>query len=110
MDKAYRTQANRIKGMNKQEYQVLRELCKISKNLYNVGLYHVRQHYFTEKLFLTYEANYDMSKMNENYKLLQAGISQQILKVVDRSFKSFFNLLKKAQRGEYQFQDGATRC
>ena len=105
MDKAYRTQANRIKGMNKQEYQVLRELFKISKNLYNVGLYHVRQHYFTEKLFLTYEANYHVSKMNENYKLLQAGISQQILKVVDRSFKSFFNLLKKAQRGEYRFQD-----
>lgn len=105
MDKAYRTQANRVKGMNKQEYQVLRELCKISKNLYNVGLYHVRQRYFTEKLFLTYEANYHMSKMNENYQLLQAGISQQILKVVDRSFKSFFNLLKKAQRGEYRFQD-----
>ena len=105
MEQAYRTQVNRIKGMSKQEYQVLRELCRISKNLYNVGLYHVRQHYFTEKSFLAYEANYHVSKTNENYKLLQAGISQQILKVVDRSFKSFFNLIKKAQRGEYRFQD-----
>lgn len=105
MDKAYRTQVNRIKGIDKQTYQVLRELCSISKNLYNVGLYHVRQHYFTEKTFLTYEDNYHVSKHNENYKLLQAGISQQILKVVDRSFKSFFNLLKKAKHGEYRFQD-----
>ena len=105
MDKMYKTQANRIKGLTKQEYQVLRELCKISKNLYNVGLYHVKQHYFTEKSFLTYEANYHVSKNNENYKLLQAGISQQILKVVDRNFKSFFSLLKKAKHGEYRFQD-----
>ncbi len=34
-----------------------------------------------------------------------AGISQQILKVVDRSFRSFFYLLKKAKRGEYRFHD-----
>lgn len=105
MDKAYRTQSNRIKGLTKKEYQHLRNLCGVSKNLFNVGLYHVRQHYFTEKSFLTYESNYRVSKSNENYKMLQAGISQQILKVVDRSFKSFFNLLKKAKHGEYRYQD-----
>ncbi len=32
-------------------------------------------------------------------------MSQQILKGVDRSFRSFFNLLKKAQHGEYRFHD-----
>ena len=105
MDKTFKTQVNRIKSLTKQEYQVLRELCGISKNLYNVGLYNVRQHYFTEKSFLTYESNYHVAKHNENYKLLQAGVSQQILKVVDRSFKSFFNLMKKAKHGEYRFQD-----
>lgn len=35
----------------------------------------------------------------------QAGVSQQILKVVDRRFKSFFNLIKKAKHSEYRFQD-----
>ncbi|CEA05417.1 putative transposase [Metalysinibacillus saudimassiliensis] len=105
MDKTFKTQVNRMKGLTKQEYRVLRELCSISKNLYNVSLYNIRQHYFTEKSFLTYESNYHVAKHNENYKLLQAGISQQILKVVDRSFKSFFNLMKKAKQGEYRFQD-----
>lgn len=105
MTEMYLTQSNKIKGLKKNEYATLRELCLISRNLYNVGLYNVRQHYFTEKNFLVYEANYHASKDNENYKLLQAGVSQQILKVVDRSFKSFFNLMRKAKRGEYRFQD-----
>ena len=105
MKQSFRTQVNRIKSLTKNEYRVLRELCGISKNLYNIGLYNVRQHYFDEKSFLTYESNYHIAKHNENYKLLQAGVSQQILKVVDRNFKSFFSLIKKAKQGEYRFQD-----
>jgi IS605 OrfB family transposase len=73
--------------------------------LYNVALYNIRQYYFQEKKFLSYETNYHHCKSNENYKLLQAGVSQQTLKVVDRSFKSFFNLIKKAKKGDYRFQD-----
>ena len=101
----YLTQSNQIRGLSKEQYDVLREMCWISKNLYNVALYNIRQHYFTEKKFLKYESNYHVCKENENYKLLQAGISQQTLKVADRSFKSFFNLIKKAKTGEYRFQD-----
>lgn len=48
MNQSFKTQVNRIKGLTKQEYRVLRELCSISKNLYNVGLYNIRQHYFEE--------------------------------------------------------------
>ncbi|MFK2826724.1 transposase [Bacillus sp. B190/17] len=101
----YLTQSNQIRGLSKEQFQQLREMCHYAKNLYNVGLYNIRQHYFVEKTFLKYESNYHVSKTNENYKLLQAGVSQQILKVVDRSFKSFFNLIKKAKKGEYRFQD-----
>lgn len=97
------TQTNKIRNISKKEYEVLKEMCHISKNLYNVGLYNIRQYYFTEKKYLKYESNYHICKLNENYKLLQAGISQQILKVVDRSFKSFFNLIKKAKSGEYRY-------
>lgn len=101
----YLTQSNQIRGLSKQQYKVLREMCWISKNLYNVALYNIRQYYFQEKKFLSYETNYHNCKANENYKLLQAGVSQQTLKVVDRSFKSFFNLIKKANIGDYRFQD-----
>ncbi len=101
----YLTQSNQIRGLSKKQYQQLRELCHYAKNLYNVGLYNIRQHYFSEKSFLKYESNYHVAKTNENYKLLQAGVSQQILKVVDRSFKSFFNLIQKAKKGDYRYQD-----
>ncbi|MCI6935788.1 MAG: hypothetical protein MR762_03890 [Clostridiales bacterium] len=72
---------------------------------YNVALYNIRQYYFQDKKFLKYEENYHVCKENENYGLLQAGVSQQTLKVADRSFKSFFNLIKKAKSGEYRFKD-----
>ncbi len=99
------TQTNMIRHLHKREYEILRELCVYSNNLYNVALYNIRQYYFKEKKFLTYESNYHVCKDNENYSMLQAGVSQQILKVADRSFKSFFNLIKKARSGEYRFQD-----
>ena len=101
----YLTQSNVIRGLTKQEYSFLREMCEYSRNLYNVGLYNIRQHFFANKTFLRFESNYHVCKDNENYKLLQAGVSQQVLRVVDRSFKSFFNLIKKAKSGEYRFQD-----
>ena len=101
----YLTQSNVIRKLSKEEYAMLREMCRYSNNLYNVALYNIRQYYFQEKKFLRYEENYHVCKTNENYGLLQAGVSQQTLKVVDRSFKSFFNLIKKAKSGEYRFQD-----
>lgn len=101
----YRTQSNVIRGLSKDEYKMLREMCQYSNNLYNAALYNIRQYYFHEKKFLKYEENYHVCKENENYGLLQAGVSQQILKVVDRGFKSFFNLIKKARKGEYRFKD-----
>ena len=101
----YLVQTDILRNLTKEQYFCLKLMCQYSNNLYNVALYNIRQYYFQEKKFLTYENNYHTCKQNENYKLLQAGISQQILRVVDRNFKSFFNLIKKAKRGEYRFQD-----
>ena len=99
----YCVQSNVIRGLTKQQYALLREMCQYSNNLYNVALYTIRQHYFNTKQFLTYESNYHECKTNENYGLLQAGVSQQIMKVVDRGFKSFFNLIKKCKQRDYRY-------
>lgn len=101
----FAVQSNVIRGLSKQQYRTLKELCQYSNNLYNVALYNVRKHFFSEKQFLTYESNYHECKENENYVLLQAGVAQQTLKVADRSFKSFFNLLKKCKTGDYRYHD-----
>ena len=97
----YLTQSNVIRGLSKQEYTMLREMCKYSNNLYNVAVYTIRQHYFDTQQFLRYEENYPICKKNENYGLLQAGVAQQILKMADRSFRSFFGLLQKVKSGDY---------
>jgi IS605 OrfB family transposase len=101
----YAVQSNVIRGLSKQQYALLKEMCAYSNNLYNVALYNIRQYYFSTKKFLTYESNYHVCKTNENYGLLQAGVAQQTMKVADRSFKSFFNLLKKYKVGDYRYHD-----
>jgi len=101
----YLVQSNVIRGLTKEQYKTLAEMCIYANNLYNVALYNIRQYYFENKKFLTYENNYHVCKENENYSLLQAGVAQQTLKVADRSFKSFFNLLKKCKTGDYRYHD-----
>jgi transposase len=51
---------------------------------------------------LSYHQNYYYCKTNENYQILPSAMGQQILKVVDRSFKSFFGLLKVKKQIKYQ--------
>lgn len=100
----YLTQKNQVRELNKSEFLALRELCRLSKNLYNVGLYTVRQYFFQERKHLRYESNYHTCKVNENYQLLNTDIAQQTLKVVDRTFKSFYGLINAVQCGSYQQQ------
>ncbi|WP_374823896.1 RNA-guided endonuclease InsQ/TnpB family protein [Aerosakkonema sp. BLCC-F183] len=98
----YLTQKNQVRELNKSEFLALRELCRLSKNLYNVGLYTVRQYFFGERKHLRYESNYHQCKVNENYPLLNTDIAQQTLKVVDRTFKSFYGLISAVKEGSYQ--------
>ena len=93
-----------IKHLTKEEYNILRELCRIAKNLTNQAIYNVRQHYFQEKQYLRYEANCYEMKYLENYKLLNSNMAQQTLKNVDQMFKSFFALIKLAKQGKYNFR------
>jgi len=97
----FQTQKNQIRGLRAREFEALRALCRLSKNMFNVGLYTVRQHFFTERQYLRYESVYHLVKENENYKLLQTDIAQQTLKVVDRTIKSFFKLGEAARDGIY---------
>ena len=102
-EKMYLTQKIQLRKLSKKDFLILQTLCRLTKNLYNEGLYAVRQYYFQEKQYLRYESNYHACKTSENYSLLNTDIAQQTLKLVDRNFKSFFALIKKAKTGSYQF-------
>lgn len=93
-EKQFGVQKEILKLRTKKEYLALRKLSQLSKNMYNVGLYSVRQHFFETKKYLRYKENYHACKSNENYKLMGSAAAQQTLKKVEENFKSFFGLLK----------------
>ncbi len=98
MRKALKT---KIRGLTALEYDRLKHLCQVSKNLYNQALYAVRQTYIAAGGYLNYGAVDRMMKETVNlegginYRMLKAGVSQQILRRLDRNFRSFFALKKK---------------
>ena len=101
----YLTIKQQVKHLSRSEYKILQELCHTAKNLYNQGLYNVRQYYFENKGYLDYEQNYALLKKCDDYKLLNSNMAQQILKEVDGVFRSFFGLLKLAGEGRYSLHD-----
>ena len=101
----YLTLKQQVKHLSKKEFRNLKYLSHIAKNLTNEAIYNVRQYYFENKKYLSYNENYKMLKNSENYKKLNSNMAQQILKEVDGSFKSFFGLLKLAKNGQYNFKD-----
>ena len=97
----YLTLKQQVKHLSKKEFRNLKYLSHIAKNLTNEAIYNVRQYYFQNKKYLSYNENYKMLKNSENYKKLNSNMAQQILKEVDGSFKSFFGLLKLVKNGQY---------
>ena len=85
---------------DKREFEILRSLCRASKNLYNFGLYQTRQHLFLNNAFLKYPENYHLCKENENYKYMQSASAQQTLKFVERNMRSYYALKKLADKGK----------
>lgn len=78
-------------------YTMLDELCHRSKNLYNVCLYHIRQHYKNENKYLNY---YDLNRLLSSehnvdyYNMPYAQCAQQVLRQVDKQYMSFYRALK----------------
>ena len=97
----YLTLKQQVKHLSKKEFRNLKYLSHIAKNLTNEAIYNIRQYYFKNKKYLSYNENYKILKNSENYKKLNSNMAQQILKEVDGSFKSFFGLLKLAKNGQY---------
>ena len=91
--------------LSRYEYDILLELCRYAKDLYNEALYNVRQCFFKESRYLNYYENYALLKNSDNYKMLNSNMAQQILKEADGSFKSFFGLLRLAGTGKYSLRD-----
>ncbi len=87
---------------NSKYYNALDNVCFKSKNLYNATLYAIRQYYFINKKYLSYSSinKKFIEEHNIDYYALPTKVSQQVQRLVDKNFKSFFNHLKKKKSNE----------
>ena len=58
----YLTVKQQVKHLSKQEYLDIKELCHVAKNLTNEAIYNIRQYYFNNNEYLSYEKNYKLLK------------------------------------------------
>ena len=79
-------------------------LCLISKKLYNQANWYIRQDFFHLDNWLRYGDLDYMLKPTQNYQLLKAQTSQQLHKVVDKNWKSFFKGLKEYENDRSKFK------
>lgn len=82
---------------------ILSELCHLSKNLWNEANYQVRQEFFASGRWTRYNTLAGNLKASENFKSLNAQTAQQILKILDRSWKSFFKVIKEYAKHPEKF-------
>ena len=79
------------------KFAPLDELCFLSKNLYNVALYNIRQYYKETGKYLTYNklAKILSNSNNLDYRAMPyAQSAQQVLRQVDNQYKAFYAALK----------------
>lgn len=82
-------------------YKMLKEKCHLAKNVYNHGNYIIRQEFTKNGKWLRYEDVEKIVKSDLDYpdywNLGLANSSQQILRTLDKNWKSFFKALKRWQ-------------
>ncbi|MEG4230204.1 transposase, partial [Microcoleus sp. N9_B2] len=70
------------------------ELAFKSKNLYNAANYVIRQSFVYGWGYINYNEMNRSMKSHPSYKAMPAKVSQQILMILDKNWKSFFEALK----------------
>jgi len=79
------------------------ELAFKSKNLYNAANYVIRQSFVYGWGYINYNEMNRLMKSHQAYKVLPAKVSQQILMVLDKNWKSFFEAVKAYKVDDSKF-------
>ena len=79
------------------------ELAFKSKNLYNAANYIIRQSFVYGWGYINYNEMNRLMKSHQAYKAMPAKVSQQILMVLDKNWKSFFEAVKAYKADDSKF-------
>ena len=78
-------------------------LCHLSKNLFNLANYYIRQELFYLESWIRYYDLWFILKNKSVYKQLPSQTAQQVLKLVDRNWKSFFRAMAECKNHPEKF-------
>jgi len=96
----YLSQVCHFRG-TKEEYEILKRLTKLAKNLYNYALYNERQFFFLNNGYLPYKRMYHEVKDNENFAFLPPQTARATVRMAEKAIKSFLRVLKERKKGNY---------
>ena len=87
---------------NHKFYDECDNLTFLAKNLYNSTLYYQRNSFFNKDFKNYYDVNRVFTHTNQkDYRALPAKVSKCVQQLVDKSFKSYFALMKNKQSNDY---------
>jgi len=79
-------------------------LSHLTKNLYNEGNYQIRREFFKTDKWIRYNTLYHSLKNSNNYQGLPAQTAQQVLKILDRNWKSYFRAIHEWEKDKSKFK------
>ena len=89
-------------------YKMLEEKCHIAKNIYNHGNYLIRQEFIKNGKWLRYVEVEKLVKNNTEYpdywEWNLANSGQQVLRRLDKNWKSFFALIKDWKKNPFKYK------
>lgn len=97
----YVTKKCKLKNLSNKEFAFLLHLSWLSKNVYNRANYLIRQYFFETGQYLKMPDVWRSINDNEEYHLLGTDPGNQVLQILDRSYRSFFSQLRLKQQGKF---------
>ncbi len=73
------------------------------KSLYNAALYEIRQHFIFAGKYLNYNQMDKRMQKHKAYRLLPRKVSQQVLKLLDKNWASYFAAIKAYEEDPSKF-------
>jgi putative transposase len=90
-------------GKNDARYAVIDAACFASKNLYNAANYIMRQSFIHQGVYKGYAVVYHEVKSHEAYKALPAKVANDVLRLLDKNWKSYFKAVEAYRLDPSQF-------
>jgi len=96
-----RTIKQNLKKLSKEQFELLNKWAYHSNSLYNTCLYTIKQYYDETGKYIGINKLYQELKNDYHAKQMTSFLAQEIMRLADKNYRSYFALLKKKLQGQY---------